>query len=1509
MYTIKALNGSSEEIIYSPETQDDRPVVNAKGSFELNEGGSLDLVLAYGHPLFDQLDPISTYVSVLDDNEEIFYGRITAKSDPTFTGEISYQAEGALCLLRDSQIPPDARDSSGQQTSRSMSAEAFFRWCIDQHNTQLNDPRRTFTVGEVTATKRNEVRDYQVGSYTETKSAIDQFITDVYGGYLRVRNVNGTRYIDWIQDYGRTNPQEITIGVNVRSLNNTIGADGFFTALLPVGNNGLTLDTPTINLFPPDKMAQYGKIIKTVNFNSVTTKGELQIMANNYVDRLNMVVPAETSIQLIDMHYLDGTVPKIRLGDKFNNIHGISGMEFTVGHVDRDFISPENDAFAFRNKHDLEGDLTGATRSGGISRSAGRSAGGAGLALKYYHELDDEAKINAKTIQLLGVTVHTQGDNIDSLSAIVETQGESIRTIQGTEVIQNSSEIAQVAGKFQLLNNYYDDWPDWQPNHEYKVGDRVKVLGSQGGYYGYICTTNHTSSGDFSSDRSNWTEQHGRQGVRLLDGAALEIDDDNGIRMTVGTRINDVDGAIADINHDISVFYGSALWAQRDNITGVVGQYELQTDPVTGEKSLVIVNGGGFRIRYNQTEYGVFHEGNLEGGMLVRAINTGSYTNVRTVWFKSDYTKAYANPERTHEVTGQTGAMYIDATNSTGENSRYEWDPTTQKYKLMTVYETHIKGDRVIVGTVDDQTAQTMQAKFGELDGLVASKATIGQLNALSARVGDIEADYITTDNLATRFGQITGSLLLSGNMVVTGDGSISVAASKMTFSNTAGSTVTTRNPKDFIRNVQVVADGATTYKLQYQLAFDSDSTWRDAGTFNRAGSVTLSGSWTGSKYTVTATNATNSISIGFTQDSDVQLSVATNGTPTQSSSSILTQPVRVIQTQGTTQTDRWTGNLTINASDVYDSGFDAGESSVTLSGAWSGSKYTVSSSNSHSISIGFTQDSDVQLSVATNGTPTQSKINPAILTQPMRVIQTQGTTQTNRWTGNVTIDAGDVYESGETDGQNDVRIVKGSWSSGIVSFRKSVGTADTKTVQLTSSNVSWNTSTNVGYVNIWDGTAADSEHGVSTGYTVSVDASSRYEAGVSDGKDAVGITFGEWDAGQITFDKTEGRSTPRIVCLSAASPTWSGNTASVKIRDYFNGGGSGNRRDTGYTVTVDATPCYNSGYTAGRSAGLSAAKIKRGSWNNGFLSFQISEDGSDNYDSVYIVGGDVVWSGNTGTVVLYEWVNSQTRYDTGQRVTIDASGASSASYNQGYTAGINAVTINKGSWSGGQITFSKSTGTASNRTVQLSAGTVSWSNNTASVPIKDTSSNVNTGYTVSVDATARYNAGVTAGKNAVTVVKGSWSGGQITFSKSEGTANTKTITLAKGTVSWNGTTVSIPILDSSASTGYTVSVDASGKLQSATYTSNGTYTPSSGYIGIKSVTVNVPTGGGSISGISINNPTFYDSQASLPSVDATLTTMGTLINRYKNNRGYIYFNVTMSGVSGSKKYRIPIGS
>ena len=56
---------------------------------------------------------------------------------------------------------------------------------------------------------------------------------------------------------------------------------------------------------------------------------------------------------------------------------------------------------------------------------------------------------------------------------------------------------------------------------------------------------------------------------------------------------------------------------------------------------------------------------------------------------------------------------------------------------------------------------------------------------------------------------------------------------------------------------------------------------------------------------------------------------------------------------------------------------------------------------------------------------------------------------------------------------------------------------------------------------------------------------------------------------------------------------------------------------------------------------------------------------------------------------------------------------------------------------------------------------------------------------------------------------------------------------------------------------------------------------------------------------ISVNNPTWYNSGSSMPSVDATLSTLGGLIS--KGKLGYVYFNVTIRGVTGRKVYRIPI--
>ena len=204
---------------------------------------------------------------------------------------------------------------------------------------------------------------------------------------------------------------------------------------------------------------------------------------------------------------------------------------------------------------------------------------------------------------------------------------------------------------------------------------------------------------------------------------------------------------------------------------------------------------------------------------------------------------------------------------------------------------------------------------------------------------------------------------------------------------------------------------------------------------------------------------------------------------------------------------------------------------------------------------------------------------------------------------------------------------------------------------------------------------------------------------------------------------------------------------------------------------------------------------------------------------------GYLVVSGNTSTTRVNVCSNS------------DGTGIV-AGYSVGslYTDGQNSVSVVKGAWSGGRISFTPSAGTGASKTCELSKGTETWDGNTCSFLVMD--GNGSTGYTCTVNASRRY----TAGQNSVSVEKGSWNGGRITFSPSAGTGASKTCELSQGTGSWTGTTYSFPINDGSSSTGYTCSVNASSKLTTKSISSNGTYTPGTDFFGFSSVTVSVPS-------------------------------------------------------------------
>lgn len=586
--------------IYDQSQMDTLSVNGPKCTLELNNPGSLSFTLMPDHPLFNTLEPLSSFIQVLDDGEEIFYGKIKSRSEPKITGQVSFTCEGAIGFLQDSEVPPDAKNSSGGTQSRKMKAKDFFTWCIQKHNEDVDDFRRKLTVGNITASKKEERADYSITSYTQTKSAIESNILNVYGGFLKIRSANHGRvhYIDWVQDYGDLNPQTVAIGENIVDQTNEIDATSMFTVLRPIGNNGVKLSEETIDLYPAADMAKYGRIVKTIEFKAANNETELRTAANKYKESFSKTQFASSSIQLVDMHYIDGTSPKVRLGDRFTHLAGFNGVEMIASTLELDFENVQNSRMDVKNRKSLDPD---ATDNGHATNKMSRaSRGSSQMALKYIHELQDKVDIDVADMEMridnLGIYVtetftetaarferiSSRVDNVEQLfpsfQSTLNGVQYNVETILGTAVIQNSETIANLAGHFQV-----------------------------------------------------YTDSNGNTFVKLVDGTSLTVSDTNGHQVNVGKSLNETIEKVGDIEVFTQEIEGSALWTQRDKVTGVVGNYDIVRTPDPNHpgqviEKLVIKSGGGMVIERDGVQYGLYDSGNLTGGLMARKINNQTET-------------------------------------------------------------------------------------------------------------------------------------------------------------------------------------------------------------------------------------------------------------------------------------------------------------------------------------------------------------------------------------------------------------------------------------------------------------------------------------------------------------------------------------------------------------------------------------------------------------------------------------------------------------------------------------------------------------------------------------------------------------------------------------------------------------------------------------------------------------------------------------------------------------------
>ena len=125
---------------------------------EINNAGELTFSVLPNHPLYNQIHKMRSFVTVFQDDEELFYGRVLSTTKDLF-GKLDVTCEGALTFLLDSEL---------EKLEVTETVEQFFARCITEHNSQVEEAKR-FTLGEVSVGKLSNSEFHTLSESLQTR--------------------------------------------------------------------------------------------------------------------------------------------------------------------------------------------------------------------------------------------------------------------------------------------------------------------------------------------------------------------------------------------------------------------------------------------------------------------------------------------------------------------------------------------------------------------------------------------------------------------------------------------------------------------------------------------------------------------------------------------------------------------------------------------------------------------------------------------------------------------------------------------------------------------------------------------------------------------------------------------------------------------------------------------------------------------------------------------------------------------------------------------------------------------------------------------------------------------------------------------------------------------------------------------------------------------------------------------------------------------------------------------
>lgn len=211
---------------------------------------------------------------------------------------------------------------------------------LNIHNSQVEDKKR-FYIGMVTVHDSNDSL-YRFTNQETTLDAIREKLCERLKGYLRIRKVNGKRYLDLVtlEEYGKICEQSIEFGDNLLDYTENISASELYTCVIPKGARleespieGLEayVDIKSVNdgkdyVYSPEAVSVYGWNRCVVSWDDVTLPENLKRKAEDWLKDAQYETMV-LNLTAADLSLLDVSMESFELGDSIHVYSRPHGMD------------------------------------------------------------------------------------------------------------------------------------------------------------------------------------------------------------------------------------------------------------------------------------------------------------------------------------------------------------------------------------------------------------------------------------------------------------------------------------------------------------------------------------------------------------------------------------------------------------------------------------------------------------------------------------------------------------------------------------------------------------------------------------------------------------------------------------------------------------------------------------------------------------------------------------------------------------------------------------------------------------------------------------------------------------------------------------------------------------------------------------------------------------------------------------------------------------------------------